>query len=37
VVEELTAAGVVAHLADPAETAGLRGPKKRAKTQCHVA
>ena len=32
VVEELTAAGVVAHLADPAETAGLRGPKKRAKT-----
>jgi len=32
VVEELTAAGVRAHLADPAETAGLRGPKKRAKT-----
>jgi transposase len=26
VVEELTAAGAVAHLADPAETAGLRGP-----------
>jgi transposase len=32
VVEELAAAGVVAHLGDPAETAGLRGPKKRAKT-----
>jgi transposase len=32
VVEELTAAGVTAHLADPAETAALRGPKKRAKT-----
>ncbi|MGV9867580.1 hypothetical protein [Rhodococcus koreensis] len=32
VVEELTAAGVTARLADPAETAGLRGPKKRAKT-----
>ena len=32
VVEELTAAGAVAHLADPAETAGLRGPKKRAKS-----
>ena len=32
VVEELTAAGARAHLADPAETAGLRGPKKRAKT-----
>ena len=26
------AAGVVAHLGDPAEIAGLRGPKKRAKT-----
>src|SRR5271167_2030614 len=32
VVEELAAAGVVAHLGDPAEIAGLRGPKKRAKT-----
>jgi transposase len=32
VVEELTAAGVVAHLGDPAEIAGLRGRKKRAKT-----
>jgi transposase len=32
VVEELAAAGATAHLADPAETAGLRGPKKRAKT-----
>jgi len=32
VVEELVAVGAVAHLADPAETAWLRGPKKRAKT-----
>ena len=32
VVEELATRRVVAHLADPAETAGLRGPKKRAKT-----
>jgi transposase len=32
VVEELEAAGHVAHLAEPAETAGLRGPKKRAKS-----
>ena len=32
VVEELAAAGVVAHLGDPAETASLRGRKKRAKT-----
>src|SRR6476661_10357129 len=32
VVEELAAAGATAHLADPAETAGLRGRKKRAKT-----
>src|ERR1700694_1454403 len=32
VVEELAAAGVGVHLGDPAETAGLRGPKKRAKT-----
>ena len=33
VVEELAMAGVVAHLGDPAEIAGLRGPKKRAKTK----
>ncbi|MFZ1178753.1 MAG: IS110 family transposase [Mycobacterium sp.] len=32
VVEELRAAGAGAHLGDPAETAALRGPKKRAKT-----
>lgn len=32
VVEELRAAGHVAHLAEPGETAGLRGPKKRAKS-----
>jgi hypothetical protein len=32
VAEELTAAGATAQLADPAETAALRGPKKRAKT-----
>jgi transposase len=32
VVEELRAAGVGAHLGDPAEIAVLRGPKKRAKT-----
>jgi transposase len=32
VVEELAGAGMVAHLGDPAEIAGLRGPKKRAKT-----
>ncbi len=32
VVEELHAAGVGAHLGDPAEIAALRGPKKRAKT-----
>jgi transposase len=31
VVEELRRIGAVAHLAEPAETAGLRGPKKRAK------
>ena len=30
--EELAAAGVGVHLGDPAETATLRGPKKRAKT-----
>lgn len=32
VVEELAAMGAVAHLGDPAETAALRGRKKRAKT-----
>lgn len=32
VVEELRAAGVVPHLAEPAETSTLRGSKKRAKT-----
>ena len=32
VAEELAAAGMVAHLAEPAETANLRGRKKRAKT-----
>ena len=31
VVEELRGVGAVVHLAEPAETAGLRGPKKRAK------
>jgi transposase len=32
VAEELAAAGVAAHVAEPAETAFARGPKKRAKT-----
>ena len=32
VVEELGRAGAAAHLAEPAETAAQRGPKKRAKT-----
>jgi len=32
VAEELKAAGMMAHLAEPAETANLRGRKKRAKT-----
>ena len=32
VAEELTAVGAVAHLADPAEAANLRGRKKRAKS-----
>jgi transposase len=32
VAEEITAAGLTPHLADPAELAGLRGPKRRAKT-----
>ncbi len=31
VVEALRRVGAVVHLAEPAETAGLRGPKKRAK------
>src|SRR6478735_10612795 len=31
VVEELRAIGAQVHLAEPAETAGLKGPKKRAK------
>jgi transposase len=33
VVEELAAAGVVAHVGDPAEIAAARGRKKRAKTE----
>lgn len=32
VVEELQAAGIEAHLAEPADTRALRGPKRRAKT-----
>ena len=32
VVEELRRAGIQAHLAEPAETAAARGPKRRAKT-----
>jgi transposase len=32
VVEELQAAGLAAHLAEPAETSSLGGPKRRAKT-----
>jgi transposase len=32
VVEELQEAGAVAHLAEPADTRALRGPKRRAKT-----
>jgi transposase len=31
VVEELRRVGASVHLAEPAETAGVRGPKKRAK------
>ncbi len=31
VVEELHRAGVEAHLAEPADTAAARGPKRRAK------
>lgn len=34
VFEELAATGTVAHLGDPPEIAVLRGPKKRAKTEC---
>src|SRR4051812_944753 len=34
VVEELRRIGAEVHLAEPAETAGLRGPKKRAKGDC---
>src|SRR3977135_2976139 len=32
VVEEMLKAGVQPHLAEPADTAALRGPKRRAKT-----
>jgi hypothetical protein len=32
IAEEMDKAGVTAHLAEPAETSGLRGPKRRAKT-----
>src|SRR3954451_2143783 len=32
VAEELRAVGAEVHLAEPAETASLRGPKRRAKT-----
>jgi transposase len=32
VIEELAAAGIEAHLAEPADTAAARGPKHRAKT-----
>src|SRR3954462_5702801 len=34
VVEELQGAAVEAHLAEPADTAAARGPKRRAKTDC---
>ena len=37
VVEELTAAGVEPHLAEPADTRALRGPKRRAKNDRHDA
>src|SRR5713226_2070782 len=36
-VEELQAVGAQVHLAEPAETAARRGPKKRAKTDRHDA
>jgi len=32
IAEEMSKAGVTAHLAEPAETSALRGPKRRAKT-----
>jgi transposase len=32
IAEEMAEAGVVAHLAEPADTSALRGPKRRAKT-----
>jgi transposase len=32
IAEEMGKAGVIAHLAEPAETSALRGPKRRAKT-----
>jgi hypothetical protein len=32
IAEEMNRAGVTAHLAEPAETSALRGPKRRAKT-----
>jgi transposase len=32
VIEELRRAGIEAHLAEPADTAAARGPKRRAKT-----
>jgi len=37
VVEELQAAGVEAHLAEPADTRALRGPKRRARNDRHDA
>jgi transposase len=36
-VEELRAVGAEVHLAEPAQTSALRGPKKRAKTDRHDA
>ena len=36
VVEELAAAGATAHLADPAETAGLRGPGLLTWSRCPI-
>jgi transposase len=32
IAEEMAKAGVIAHLAEPADTSALRGPKRRAKT-----
>src|SRR3954468_25035279 len=37
VTEELRRAGIEAHLAEPADTAAARGPKRRAKTDRHDA